>query len=679
MSNGYKIGIVGAGNMGGGIAQKMAQEGLDVTLVDMNDAQVERGIGIITNMLQQAVERKVITVDKMQETLNSIKGTTSYEDLADMDLIVEAIFEDKKIKGELFQKLDGICDPKTIFATNTSSLYVHELAAWTKRPEKVVGMHYFFHPAKNRLLEVIPHDGTSEETLNMALLIGKLHAKTNIIVKDSPGFCVNRIFIPFYVSAVRVLEQGIANIPTIEAACKKAFGIGMGPFELMNVTGIPIAVHSAKTLEDELGNFYAAPKRLVEQVESKELFDLSGEVDESKIQEVTDFLFGASLGVACQLVDEGIASIEDTDRGAKIGLAWKFGPFEIMNKLGIAKVYEVVDAMCKRYLDFKMPELLVKQNESRKPFEFKYVELEVKEDIAYITINRPEAMNALNETVVNQLEKKFDEAESNDAVKAIAIAGAGKAFIAGADIKFFIENMENKTLDRTVEFTRKGHELLRRFETSAKPTIAVVDGLSLGGGSELALACQYIVATEAGSFGFPETGIGIYPGLGGMIRTERLVGKDLAKYYVFTGKSISAEKALKMGMITELTTVDQLAATIKKVAAQEKRDKYQGHTYADGFENETAIFAGNNLEKIMDGIVPDGVDADFANATIKLISKKAPLALIVANELMEAQSKVSIDEAITMELGRLIEMFTTEDAWAGLTAPPGKAPAYKKA
>ncbi|MBU4438350.1 MAG: enoyl-CoA hydratase/isomerase family protein [Firmicutes bacterium] len=679
MSNGYKIGIVGAGNMGGGIAQKMAQEGLDVTLVDMNDAQVERGIGIITDMLQQAVERKVITADKMEETLKRIKGTTSYEDLADMDLIVEAIFEDKKIKGELFKKLDAICDPKTIFATNTSSLYVHELAAWTNRPDKVVGMHYFFHPAKNRLLEVIPHEGTSEETLNMALLIGKLHAKTNIIVKDSPGFCVNRIFIPFYVSAVRVLEQGIANIPTIEAACKKAFGIGMGPFELMNVTGVPIAVHSAKTLEDELGNFYAAPQRLIDQVESKELFDLSGDVDESKIQEVTDFLFGASLGVACQLVDEGIASIEDTDRGAKIGLAWKFGPFEIMNKLGIAKVYEVVDAMCKRYPDFKMPELLVKQNESGKPFEFKYVELEVKEEIAYITINRPEAMNALNETVVNQLEKKFDEAESNEAVKAIAIVGAGKAFIAGADIKFFIENMENKTLERTVEFTRKGHELLRRFETSVKPTIAVVDGLSLGGGSELALACQYIVATAAGSFGFPETGIGIYPGLGGMIRMERLVGKDLAKYYVFTGKSISAEKALQMGMITELTTIDQLEATIKKVATQEKRDKYQGHTDADGFENETAIFADENLEKIMDGIVPDGVDADFANTTIKNIGKKAPLALIVANELMEAQSKVSIDEAITMELGRLIEMFTTEDAWAGLTAPPGKAPAYKKA
>jgi len=490
---------------------------------------------------------------------------------------------------------------------------------------------------------------------------------------------VNRIFIPFYVTAVRVLEQEIANIPTIEAACKKAFGIGMGPFELMNVTGVPIAVHSAKTLENELGSFYAAPKLLIQQVESKQLFDLSGEVDESSIQTVMDYMYGTSLGVACQLVDEGIASIEDTDRGAKIGLAWKFGPFEIMNKLGIAKVYEVVEAMGKRYPDFKMPALLSKQNESGKPFEFKYVELDVKDGIATITINRPEAMNALNETVVNQLEKKFDEAESNDAVKAIAIVGAGKAFIAGADIKFFIENMENKTLDRTVEFTRKGHELLRRFETSVKPTIAVVDGLSLGGGSELALACQYIVATGAGSFGFPETSIGIYPGLGGMIRMERLVGKDLAKYFVFTGKSIKAEMAQKLGIITELTTVDQLEETIMKLASQDKKDKYQGQPDQDVFKKEMAIFAGNNLETIMNGQVPEGVDADFGMKTMAIIKKKAPLALIVANELMDAQSKVTIDEAITMELGRLIEMFTTEDAWTGLTAPQGQAPAYKKA
>ncbi|MBU4439588.1 MAG: 3-hydroxyacyl-CoA dehydrogenase family protein, partial [Acetobacterium sp.] len=321
MSNGYKIGIVGAGNMGSGIAQQMAAVGLDVTLVDLNEAQVEHGVESITDRLQQAVDRNVITSYKMQDTLKRIKGSTAYEDLEDMDLIIEAIYEDKRLKGELFRMLDGICDPKTILATNTASLNVHELASWTFRPEKVIGIHYFFHPAKNSLLEVIPHGGTSEETLKTALQIGKLHAKTNIIVKDYPGFCVNRMFIPFCVSAVRVLEQKIANIPTIEAACRKAFGIRMGPFESMNSINIPIAARASRTLGIELGSFYATPQLLNIQIETHECFDLSGEVDGTKIRTVMDYMYGALLGVACQLVDEGVASIEDTDLGAKTGLA----------------------------------------------------------------------------------------------------------------------------------------------------------------------------------------------------------------------------------------------------------------------------------------------------------------------------------------------------------------------
>src|SRR5690606_21646637 len=112
-----------------------------------------------------------------------------------VDLVVEAVFEDLEVKGNVFKKLDKICNPKTIFATNTSSLFVKDIAQFTNRPEKVIGMHYFYHPAKNRLVEVIPHEGTSEETVETTLLIGKLHNKTCIVVKDSPGFAVNRYFV----------------------------------------------------------------------------------------------------------------------------------------------------------------------------------------------------------------------------------------------------------------------------------------------------------------------------------------------------------------------------------------------------------------------------------------------------------------------------------------------------
>lgn len=668
----FKVGVVGSGNMGAGIAQKMAQEGLLVTMVDLSEEAVNRGLGIIKKTLQEGVERNVLTPAKMEETMDRLTVSASYEALADMDLIVEAVFEDKQVKIGLFQKLDEICDPKTIFASNTSSFYIHEIAAGTKRPDRVIGMHYFYHPAKNRLLEIIPHDGTSKETIEKADLIGKLHGKTNIVVKDSPGFAVNRFFVPFLTSAVRVLEGGIANIPTIEVAAKKAFSIGMGPFELMNVTGIPIAAHSSHTLGEEISPFYATPDLLNKQTDAKELWDLSGEVDEDKLEEVMDFLYGAALGVACKLVDEGVASIEDTDRGAKIGLRWRFGPFELINRIGLERTYRCVEAMSKRYEGFPIPEMLKKQYESGKPFTFNFVDYAVEDGIARITINRPEAMNALNPVVVGQLKEKFDQAEADANVRAIAIYGAGKAFIAGADIKFFVDNIKANTLEKNVSFTKDGHELLRRFETCEKPTIAVVDGVSLGGGTELALACQAIVATEGASFAFPESGIGIYPGLGGMIRTARIMGKDIAKYYVYTGKSIRALDAYKLGMITELTTMMELENTIKKVA-DNLQDKYHNREIEPSYKALGNLVKNGNLEKLLSGECPEGTDPALAQKTASILKSKAPIAIKVANELMDAQETVSIDEAIHLELDKLVEIFSTEDALLGLSSPPGKA------
>jgi len=677
MKKNYKVGVVGAGNMGSGIAQKMAQEGLNVTLVDMKDEYVERGLNIIKNMLKEGVDRGIFTEEKAEETLGRIKGTSSYEDLKDSDLVVEAIFEDKKAKGDLFVKLDKICDEKTVLATNTSSFYVEELAKRTNRPDRVLGMHYFYHPAKNRLLEVIPHEGTSEETTELALLIGKLHGKTNITVKDSPGFAVNRFFVPFLVSSVRAVEDGVADIATVEYGAKEAFGIGMGPYELMNVTGIPIAVHAANTLGNEVSPFYMPPKLLVDQNDSGKLWNFEGEVDKLKIQEVKDFLYGATLGAACQLVDEEVASIEDIDRGAKIGLRWKIGPFQLINKIGVEKAYENVKKINEKYPDFKVAKVLKEQSKKGVPFIFNFVDLSVEENIAYIKVNRPEAMNALNETVVSQLEDKFNLAEKDENVDAVVIEATGKTFIAGADIKFFVDNIKNDTIDKNVSFTVKGHEILRRLETSNKKTIALVDGLSLGGGSEVAFACQYIVATEEGSFGFPETGIGIYPGLGGMIRMERHLGKELAKYYVLTGKSLPAKTAHDLGIVTELVEPTGINKAIKNIVEGEKIDKYRERNIPEKFEEYKKIFKDENLKKLLSGNIPQNSDKEKTDKIKKILSRKAPLAIKIADELIDAQSEVDIDKAIELELDRLVEMFSTSDALKGLSARPGSKVEYE--
>ena len=674
-----KIGIIGAGNMGSGIAQKMAQEGLKVVMVDLKEEFVERGLENIKQMLAQGVERKIFTSEQAHDILSRIIGTANFEMITDADLVIEAVFEDKKVKSDLFQKLDQICCPETILATNTSSFYVKEFAEQTARPDRFVGLHYFYHPAKNRLLEVIPHDGTSTETLEKSLLAAKLHGKTSIVVKDAPGFAVNRFFVPFLNEAARMLEEGMANIPTIEEAAKQAFKIGMGPFELMNVTGIPIAVHSSTTLGNELGPFYATAEILKQQMKKNENWDLAGAIDESKIPGVIDRFYGVCLGVAAALVDEGVASIEDTDRGAKIGLRWTMGPFEIMNTIGVDKTYEAVAAVAKKYPDFDMPRILAKQNEIGKPFEFNFVDLEIKNKIAYVTINRPEAMNALNETVVSQLDSRFSEAENNPEVIAVIFQGAGKAFVAGADIRYFVNKIKADQIQDIYDFTRSGQELLLRIENSEKLTIALLDGLALGGGSELALACQAIIATPAASMGFPETGIGIFPGMGGMARMARFAGPELAKYYVFTGKQIKAEDAKDLGIITKLVPPSEVDAAINTQIKEGKPDKYQDRRPPDRFQSLVALCTKINVEKLLAGMPPSGATEELAAETAKILATKAPIALKLANEIIDQQAGKTMREAVEIEMGYLFDSFSTADALEGLSSMGRKRPEFKGA
>jgi enoyl-CoA hydratase / 3-hydroxyacyl-CoA dehydrogenase len=677
MSQINKIGVIGAGNMGSGIAQKIAQEGLNVVIIDTKNAFVDRGLAAIKQTLQQGIERNIFKPGQVEEILARITGTTDFNAVADADLVIEAVFEDKQVKSDLFKKLDQICAPKTILATNTSSFYVKEFADLTSRPDRFVGLHYFYHPAKNRLIEVIPHQGTSSDTVEKSLLAAKLHGKTAIVVKDAPGFAVNRFFVPFLNEAGRMLEEGLAGIPTIEAAAKQAFKIGMGPFELMNVTGIPIAVHSSTTLGNELGPFYRTAAVLHTQMQKNEPWQLQGDVAESKIPAVIERFYGVCLGVAAALVDEGVASIEDTDRGAKIGLRWAMGPFEIMNKIGIDRTYAAVEAITQKYPDFKMPAILARQKALGKPFEFKFVDVAIKNEIAYITLNRPEAMNALNATVIAQLDQRFAEAENNPGVRAVVFQGAGKAFVAGADIRYFIENIKNNKIQDTVDFTRKGHELFLRIENSAKITIALLDGLSLGGGSELGLACQAIVATPAGSLGFPETGIGIYPGLGGMLRLARLAGPEIAKYFVFTGATIGAQMAYELGIVTKLVRPAEVQSAIEALVAQGKPDRSRRTELPETLKPLALMCSQANVSKLLAGKPPDGVPAELAAKTAKTVGFKAPLALQIANEIIDRQADKPIAEAIEIELCRLTEIFSTQDALEGLSSLGRKRPEFK--
>ena len=185
-----------------------------------------------------------------------------------------------QVKQEVFKQLAAVCRKDTIFATNTSSFLVADLAVVTDGPERVIGLHYFFHPAKNRLVEVIGHRQTSPEVYQAAWAFQERIAKTPIDSKDCEGFVVNRFFVPWLNESVRLHEEGY-SIASIEAAAKQAFGVGMGPFQLMNVTGVPITLHASTTLGKSFGAFYASAQSLQPQVESGNNWDLAGEPNDA--------------------------------------------------------------------------------------------------------------------------------------------------------------------------------------------------------------------------------------------------------------------------------------------------------------------------------------------------------------------------------------------------------------
>jgi enoyl-CoA hydratase/3-hydroxyacyl-CoA dehydrogenase len=671
-----KVAVIGAGNMGSGIAQKIAQEGFEVVLVDVEERFVQKGLENIRGLLGEAVKKRLFTEEQTKQILARVSGTTDMRMVAKVDLVIEAIFEDPKVKGELFQKLDTICKPETIFASNTSSLSITMLGENTKRNDRFAGLHYFYHPAKNGLVEVIAGKETSPETFEALWQFSKRHGKTPIRTEDAPGFAVNRFFVPWLNEATRLLEEGVANIPTIDEAAKEAFNIGMGPFTLMNVTGIPIAYHSTVSL-GALGPFYGPTATLKKQFEGGQKWNMEGAVDRAKFEAVRRRFYGVVFYVAAKLQEEGVATREDIDRGAKIGLRWAKGPFELMNEVGFKGSYAIVEDIVKRHGDIQMPGSLKDWRDKEAPWAFRLVDLKVEGPVAHVVINRPEAMNALNEEVFRQLGERFQEAEDAPSVKAIVLEGAGKAFVAGADIRFFIDKIEQGNINDIVTFTRRGHELLKRIDGSRKLVIARLDGLALGGGTELALAADVLVASERATMGFPETGIGIYPGLGGTQRTPRYIGKELAKYLILTGRIIDSKSARDMGLVQYLVPSDKMDGFIRDLVSKariRKAGRPPKRLTAE-LEGIKGLFADDKVGALLLGKAP--AEGEVAQGIAKQVSRKAPMALRLANQLIDEGLKGSLEAGLELELGHLKEIFSTKDALAGLRSVGRGRPEFK--
>ena len=260
------VGVLGCGLMGSGIVQVCAQSGYEVIFTEVSQQLIDKGMALIGKFLSKGVEKGKISEEDKKTTLSRIKGTTELKELSVCDLIIEAAVENMDLKKKLFSQLDEICPPETIFASNTSSLSITEMASSTKRPDRFIGLHFFNPVPLMALLEVIKTIMTSDEVFQAGSEFAKSLGKTPIKTSDRTGFIVNRLLVPYLLDAIRALEEGVGTVEDIDNGMRLGCGYPMGPFTLLDFVGLDTTLYIANIMFEEFKEKRFAPPPLLKKM-----------------------------------------------------------------------------------------------------------------------------------------------------------------------------------------------------------------------------------------------------------------------------------------------------------------------------------------------------------------------------------------------------------------------------
>ena len=261
-----KVYVIGTGTMGAGVVQAFAQANMPVVMKSRTQASLDKAVGKISKSLAKLVEKGKVTQEYMDSVMANISTTVDYADFADADLVIEAASEDMNLKKEVFAELAKVCKPETIFATNTSSLSITEIAAITDRPSQFIGMHFFNPAPVMKLVEVIKGQMTSEETSNKIFELATAIGKTPVMVEEAPGIVVNRILVPMINEAVGIYAEGIASVEDIDSAMKLGANHPMGPLALGDLIGLDVCLAIMEVLYNEFADSKYRPHPLLKKM-----------------------------------------------------------------------------------------------------------------------------------------------------------------------------------------------------------------------------------------------------------------------------------------------------------------------------------------------------------------------------------------------------------------------------
>ena len=594
-----RIAVLGAGEMGHGIAELAALRGFEVRLRDVDAGIVEKALGKVRWSLDKLAEKAQVTKEDAAAAIGRLRGTTDLaEALEGADLVIEAVPERLDLKRKVFAEVERLAPAACVLATNTSGMQIAEIGEGLRDPSRLVGMHFFNPVLLMDLVEVVPSDKTAPDATATAVAVARALGKKVVVCrKDVPGFITTRLVGAFFNAAGWLVHRRVATKEQVDAALRFQAGFPMGPFELADLAGLDVARDAGQYVSERLGPAYRAAPVVEELVREGRLgtkvgrgfYDYAHGRPQLKPADGEGFDPAKVLAVvaneAAKLMHEGVGTAAEIDEAMRLGCAFPKGPLAWADERGLDVVlktlldlkeesgldaYEPAEPLVSRVDDGHLGKKTGKGfHEWAEPSGAEtrraYGTLRVDKDgsIAVVTLDRPHRLNAIDAEMTEDIARCFVDLAHDRDVRAVVVIGSGeKAFCVGADLA----STADIDPGSAAQMVRRAHLAFLAIEKCPKPVVAALNGYAFGGGFELAMACDFRVAARRVELALPEVKLGLLPAAGGTQRLPRLVGLARAKEIALLGGRHKADEALAWGLVTSVVDNDRVLEEAKALA-----------------------------------------------------------------------------------------------------------------